>query len=139
MGKDLVIGPNDTIVVKATYKFPVPTNIELKLLLDLWEDYTPIKAALGILAIQSLRGAELCGKYGHVWKGLEWDDEKKQILTHRYMARKATRIVCIKGQRHYFKELKKPWFSPWLTKQVIIVWLSSHSNSYNLVRPDSGF
>ncbi len=110
------ISEGDRLIVKPLYKYPVPTAHEVKILLDTFPDYSQIKVALGILIFQGLRPSELIGLSWHRFK---FDEERTRITEMTHIVYKPSNRKTHTGSNYYFKELKKPMYSRWLSDQLI--------------------
>jgi len=105
----------DVVLVKELWKYPVITNHELKLLLDLLEDYHPYKIALLFIAIEGMRPKEAC----QVLRKqiiLDENGDPKEIIHYVY---KPKNRIGSKGERRImYKKVRKPIFSNYLKEQL---------------------
>lgn len=116
MSQAISLGPQDRVIVKQLWKFPVPTAYEVKLLFDALEDYSPEIVGLGIMVVDGLRPIEVTRL---TWPRLMIEDAGVREICHfiNKPAGKQTR----RGKNFEEKEIRKPvleW-SKWLSDQII--------------------
>lgn len=109
------VGDDDRVLVKYLWKSPVPIVGEVKLLFDLLPDFSPVKIALGFILFQGLRPCEVPRM---TWRRLEWDENKERIVRMTHLVYKPSRGASKKGFSFMFKEVRKPFFSQWLSEQL---------------------
>ena len=108
--------PAERITVQQTWKCPVPTAHEVKLLFDALPEYDAMKVAFGLLVVGCMRPTEMVD--------LTWNDffinKKSEVehLTHRCY--KARNYSVSSGNAVKFKEVLKPVYrrSRWLHEQL---------------------
>jgi len=118
MGKEhhIILGPDDRVIVKQLWKFPVPTAHEIKLLVDFFDDYTPIKVALGLTIVDALRPIENSRLR---WPQFTIENGRVKEFWH-YINKPVGRTTRL-GKNYEEKAIKKPVYewSKWLSDQLI--------------------
>lgn len=116
MSETILLGPHDRVITKQLWKFPVPTAHEVKLLLDAFPDYSPVKVALGMTGVEGLRPIEVTRLR---WTQFYIRDGRVEEFIHKVNkpVGRTTRL----GKNYEEKELRKPLFafSQWLNGQII--------------------
>lgn len=111
------IKQGDSVVVRKLYVHPVPTNEEVRLLLDLFENMVPEKLALLMMIAEGPRPVELCRM---TWDKFWFDDEKNQVTKFRHYVYKAGSRIVQKSTRFFLKEVEKPIFGKALSDFLMI-------------------
>ena len=106
----------DRLIVRPLYKYPVATAAEMKLLFDYFEDYSQVKIALGLILYQGLRPSEIAPL---TWKRFTFDESKNAFTEMTHVVYKPTNRKTSTGTNYYYKELRKPIYSKWLSDQLI--------------------
>jgi integrase len=116
LNKDKLGMKADHIAVKRIYEYPVIKFDELKKVLDHFEDFHPYKIAFALLAIEGMRPIEVCNL---TWDCFVFNDERTEIVKLRHLVYKARNSQTFTGTKAIYKEVEKPFFSKWLSDQII--------------------
>lgn len=101
------------IKIKKLYVDPTIKNTELNKVLNLLDDFHQYKVALGLLAIQGLRPAELCDL---TRDNFIFSNDGQRIVKMRHFVYKPKNN---KSGITTYKEVEKPIYSKWLSDQLI--------------------
>lgn len=103
------------VYIRPLWKHAVPTNEEVRLMLDLIPDYHPLKVAIGILATMGLRPIEVCKLKWHWWKR----DEQGNFIGLEHLIHKPKNTINQYSTSQFYKAIRKPVMSEWLNKQLL--------------------
>ncbi|MFW6119397.1 MAG: hypothetical protein ACOC80_00625 [Petrotogales bacterium] len=93
---------NVKVVVKQTYKYPVPTATEVKKLFDLMDDFDPVKIGMGMIAIEGCRPSEVCNiRWPHIQIQTLKDHDVKQCEVLQGLDNKTQHRVCLYSLRRF--------------------------------------
>ena len=115
--RDTRIGlQGDHVIIKKLHTPPLPTAKELKAIFDSLPDYHPYKIAFGLIAIQGMRPAEVVDL---TWNNFIYNKRRTRIVQIKHNVYKPQSRITHSGTRCFYKEVKKPFFSLWLSNQIL--------------------
>ena len=123
LGSDATIKKKDNVFIKQIWKYPVPTNEELKLFFDLLEDDNPLKVGFGLMLVTCGRPVEIVNIK---WSRFRYDQDEQRFTTLFHNTYKPTNRKSKVGRHIYYKEVKKNLYSNWLNQLLI-----NHHKNYN--------
>lgn len=128
----------DRVILKSIFKYPVPTATELKLLLDYFDKRPHIQLALAFIFIQGLRPVEVPRL---TWSCFELSADKTKVISMRHLVYKPMNRKTHTGTNYYFKEVKKPIYSKWLSDLILTYSKTAPKYDNNMIfafrHPDS--
>ena len=95
---------NDKVLVKRLWKCPVPTNKEVRKILDLLKDYDPLKIALVLMLVAAPRPSEVVSA---TWSKFVFNHETSTFTDWRHYVYKPVNRKTNTNNRWYFKEVSK--------------------------------
>lgn len=126
-GTKTLIEEQDQVFIKKYWLSPVPTNLEVKLLLDLFPKYNAKRIFLGFMLVTGARPIEITRLN---WNSFEFDKIKQKFNYLYHYAYKPTNRVVKTGNHKYFKQLKKEIYnkSKWFNE--LLLEYQNHSPIY---------
>ena len=111
-----IISGKKRVVIKEISKYETPTVQEIRSIMKLLPEYHPYKASLGLILIQGLRPAEVSGLN---WNNFVFDTQKKEIISMNHLIYKPRNTKHYRSTTHLYKKIEKPFYSKWLSDQLI--------------------
>lgn len=122
----------DNIVIKKLYKPAIPTNSEIKMLIDLFPIGSPHRIALIMMIAIGPRPVELCNMN---WNKLGYCSKKNRIQNIKHYVYKAGSRLSNKSRTYFIKEVQKPINSTQLSNELISYRQSNMFDHTNRIFP----